>query len=221
MTILVLVSTVYSVDAGNIGAEVIDTASTLQETNITIVSPNGGENWLRDTTYSIKWSPSNRNTNVRLELFKTGILTSTISVSTQNDGSKSWKIPSTQVLGSDYKIKITNLSNMADYDFSDTNFSIIGPYITVVSPNGGNNWERGHDYTIEWNHIGNTGSNVKIELFRGNTLSRRISSSTSNDGSYSWYVPLSQTLDNNYKIKITSKSHSKYYDWSDNYFRIS
>ena len=172
MTILVLVSTVYSVEAGNIGIAVINTASTIQRASFAVVSPNGGENWVIGTTHSIKWSPHNHNTDVRLELYKAGILNRTISVSTSNDGSKSWKIPSTQALGNDYKIKITNLSNMTDYDFSDANFAISGPSITVVIPNGGESWERRHTYTIKWNHIGSTGSHVKIELYRGDTLSQ-------------------------------------------------
>jgi len=222
MTMLVLVSTVYSVEAGNIGVAVIDTEQTLQGISITILSPDGGENWLRDTDHTIRWTSSgSHRSNVKVELYKAGTLSRTISVSSSNDGSKNWKIPSTQALGTDYKVKITNLSNMGDYDFSDANFTISSPSITVVSPNGGNNWERRHTYTISWNHIGDTGSRVKIELFRGNKLSRKISSSTPNDGSYRWTVPSSQTLDNNYRIKVTSRSHSEYYDWSNGYFTIS
>ncbi len=222
MTILVLVSTVYSVEAGNIGTVVINTASTIQRESLVVVSPNGGENWLRGTDHTIRWTSSgNRRSNVKIELYKAGTLSRTISVSSSNDGTKNWKIPSTQALGTDYKVKITNLSNMADYDFSDANFTISSPSITLISPNGGNNWERRHTYTISWNHIGDIGSRVKIELFRGNKLSRTISSSTSNDGSYRWAVPSSQMLDNNYRIKVTSRSHSEYYDWSDGYFTIS
>ena len=222
LTMLVLVSTVYTVDAGNIGKEVIDTADTLEGTSITVVSPDGGESWLIGTTHTIKWSSiDNHRSNVRIELFKAGILNRTISVSTANDGSYRWTIPSTQVLGTDYKIKITNMSNMADYDFSNDNFAIIGPSITVTSPNGGENWSRSTTHTIKWNRIDSTGSLVKIELFRESTLSHTISSRTSNDGSYRWTVPSSQALDNNYKIKITGTSNSDYYDWSNNYFRIS
>ena len=125
LTMLILVSTVYTVDAGNIGTEVIDTANTLQGTSITVLSPNGGESWLIGTTHTIKWSSTgNHRSNVRIELFKAGILNRTISVSTANDGSYRWKILSTQVLGTDYKIKITNMSNMVDYDFSNDNFTI-------------------------------------------------------------------------------------------------
>ena len=222
LTMLVLVSTAYTVDAGNIGKEVIDTANTLQGTIITVASPNGGESWLIGTTHTIKWSSTGKHrSNVRIELFKAGILNRTISVSTANDGSYRWKIPSVQVLGTDYRIKITNLSNMADYDFSNDNFTLNGPSITVTSPNGGENWAKGTIHTIEWNRIDSTGSRVKIELFRGNTLSHTISSRTSNDGSYFWTVPSSQALDSNYMIKITSTSNPEYYDWSDNNFRIS
>ncbi len=133
LTMLVLVSTLYTVDAGNIGQEVTDTANTLQGTSITVVSPNGGESWLIGTTHTIKWSSTgNHRSDIRIELFKGGILNRTISVSTANDGSYRWTIPSEQVLGTDYKIKITNMSNVADYDFSNDNFTI----------NGSSKWNR-------------------------------------------------------------------------------
>jgi hypothetical protein len=224
LLMLILISAIVSQPtiAGNIGTEIRDTVKTLQKASFTVISPNGGENWLRGATHTIKWSSTgNHRTNVGIELFKAGVLNRIITVSTANDGYKSWTIPSAQVAGTDYKIKIINMSNLADYDFSDNNFTISGPSITIMSPNGGENWARSTTHVIKWNSVGNTGSRVKIELFRRGTLSRTISSRTSNNGYYGWTVPLSQTLDSNYKIRITSVSNSGYYDWSNNYFRIS
>lgn len=189
--------------------------------SIFVKSPNGGENWTRGTTHTIKWNHTGDiGSNVKLELFKGSKLSRTISSSTSNDGSYSWHIPLSQVSDNNYKVKITSKSNSLYTDISDNNFTIRNPSITVVSPNGGENWTRGTTHTIKWNHIGNIGSNVKIELFRRNKLSSTISSSTSNDGSYSWHIPSSQLLDSNYTIKVTSNSHSSYTDISDNSFTI-
>lgn len=219
MTSLLISLFIFSVTI--VGAEgLIINFDVIERPSITVVSPNGGENLLTGTTHTIRWSSTGDPvSNVGIELFEAGVLSRTITVSTENDGSKSWTIQPTQALGTDYKIKITNLSNMADYDFSDNYFVIRGPSITVTSPNGGENWARGTTHIIKWDRTGNTGKPVKIELFRGDKLSLTISSETSNDGSYRWIVPLSQTLDSNYKIKITS--NFGYYDWSNNYFRIS
>lgn len=95
--------------------------------------------------------------------------------------------------------------------------------ITVINPNGGENWARGTTTakTIKWTKYGQPGTNVKIELYKAGVLNSVISSLTPNDGQYSWYIPTSQTIGTDYKIKISSASEpAKYYDWSDNNFRI-
>lgn len=93
--------------------------------------------------------------------------------------------------------------------------------ITTVSPNGGENWVRNTTKTITWSSSGNPGTSVKIELLRTGVLNRIISSSTPNDGSYNWLVPIIQTIGTDYKIRIASTSNSIYKDISDNNFRIS
>lgn len=57
------------------------------------------------------------------------------------------------------------------------------PPITVLSPNGGENWTRGTTQTIRWNYTGTPGSKVKIELLKGGVLNRTINSSTSTGSS--------------------------------------
>ena len=63
------------------------------------------------------------------------------------------------------------------------------PTITVTSPNGGESWNAGSTHTITWSGTGSVG-NVKIEYSTNNGSSwSTITSSTTNDGSYSWTVP--------------------------------
>lgn len=198
--------------------------------SITVTSPNGGETWMRGTTKTISWTSSGSpGANVKIELLKGGVLNSTIVSSTPNGGSGgsySWNIPADQTLGDDYKIKVTSTSNSEYNDTSDNNFRIsnyIPPAasITVTSPNGGETWRRATIRLITWSSVGNVGSNVKIELWKGEVLSRTIASSTPNDGYQIWIVPFVQETGNNFRVKITSTSNSSYYDWSDNYFSIT
>lgn len=93
---------------------------------IKITSPNGNESWYKGQSYNITWTRSNTycGSNVKIELFKGGILNSTITNSTENDGIFLWDVPNSLQNGSDYKIKITDISNSNYYDFSDTNFTI-------------------------------------------------------------------------------------------------
>jgi Tol biopolymer transport system component len=92
--------------------------------------------------------------------------------------------------------------------------------ISVTSPNGGEVWQHGTYKTLKWSYSGSPGSYVKIELLKSGVLNRLISSSTPNDGSFSWLIPSTQTLGSDYKIRVTSTSNSVYKDTSNNYFRI-
>lgn len=95
---------------------------------ITVASPNGGENWVRGTVHTVKWTYSGIAGNVKIELLKGGSYNSLITSSTTNDGSHSWTIPSGQALGNDYKVRITSISNPTIKDTSNYNFIISSGY---------------------------------------------------------------------------------------------
>lgn len=193
------------------------------QSSIKITSPNGGEQWVCGTTQTITWTKSsNSGSYVKIELYKGGDYDGLITNSTSNDGAYNWSIPASQTTGSNYKIKITSTSNTSYYDYSDYNFSITSvPSISITSPNGGEQWQCGTSYMITWISSGTPGFFVKIELYRGETFNRLITNSTSNDGSYNWFIPSSQTTGSNYKIRITSTSNTSYYDYSDDNFFIT
>ncbi len=194
---------------------------------ITTVSPNGGESLQIGTTRTINWASSgDTGPYVKVELLKGGTLNKVITSSTSNSGSHAWTIPSTQPIGNDYKIKITSTSNSLHTDTSNSNFVIVAPTtgtqtsITLSSPNSGESWKRGAVYEIKWTYTGSPGSYVKIELLKGGSLNRVISSSTANDKSFWWTISPTQTLGSDYKIRITSTSNGAYVDTSNNNFKI-
>ncbi len=91
---------------------------------INVDSPNGGEIWSRNTLHTIKWSyKGNPGPNVRIELWKSGMLNKVIASNTLNDGSYTWKVPNNQKIGADYKVKIKSTTNPY-WDTSDNNFRI-------------------------------------------------------------------------------------------------
>jgi hypothetical protein len=198
---------------------------------ITVKAPNGGENWQQGTAQTIRWQYSgNPGSYVKIELLNgttvNQVISSSTSIGSGGLGSKSWTVPYNQIPGSDYQIRITSTSNTGYVDMSDTNFTIsAGPPITVVTPNGGENWRRGSTYTIRWQYTGDSGPYVKIELLNGTTVNRVISSSTSigsgGSGSKSWTIPSTQPLGRDYKIQITSTSDSTVIDVSNLAFTIS
>jgi hypothetical protein len=193
---------------------------------ILVVSPNGGGTYEAGSTQTISWSyGGNPGSYVKIELLKGGIVNRTIARRVSiSSGSYNWKIPSDQTPGSDYQIKVTSTSNSSYTDTSDNSFAIVGPpppTISVVSPNGGENWQTGTTQTIRWNYTGNPGSYLKIELLKGGMLNRTITSRAStSSGSYSWRLPSKQNPGNDYRIRITSRTNSSCIDTSDLDFTI-
>ena len=188
--------------------------------SVTVVSPNGGENLTIGTTRDITWTSSvDLGSSLRITLYKSGVYYSTITNYTENNGSYSWTIPPNIEPGDDYKIRITSNSNNAYYDFSDNNF-IIAREVTVTSPNGGENWQLGSTYNINWTSLENSGPSLRITLYKGEEYYSTITGDTPDDGSYSWIIPSIFSTGNDYKVKITSNTNSAFFDFSDNNFTI-
>jgi hypothetical protein len=96
--------------------------------------------------------------------------------------------------------------------------------ISVISPNGGENWKIGTTQTIRWSYTGNPGANVKIEILKGGavkTITPSASIGNGGEGSYNVKIPKKTPIGNDYKIRVTSTSNGSYTDTSDNYFTIS
>ena len=97
--------------------------------------------------------------------------------------------------------------------------------ISIISPNGGENWKAGTTQTISWSYSDSPGKYVKIELLKGEAVNRTIAYRTSigsgGSGSYSLKIQKFQTAGSDYKVRITSFSDSSYTDTSDNNFTIS
>ena len=90
---------------------------------ITVTNPDGTDSWETDSTHSITWASAGSITDVKIELYKGGILEKVITASTPNDGSFDWTIPTDLVDGIDYKIRISDVSNPATYGES-LNFTL-------------------------------------------------------------------------------------------------
>ena len=197
-----------------------------------VVSPNGGETLTAGTTQTIRWSyGGNPGASVKLELLKGGIVNRIIksfaSKGSGGNGSFDWLIPPTQVMGSDYRIRITSTRNGSYTDTSDNDFIIVGPTpptISVVSPNGGDSWTAGTTQTIQWTYTGNPGSHLKIELLKAGVVNRIIRSfaptGSGGNGSFDWHIPSTQAPGSDYKIRVTSTSNNSYSDTSDTNFEI-
>jgi subtilisin-like proprotein convertase family protein len=134
----------------------------MSNSSITVTSPNGGENWERGTPHTIRWNSSNVPENVKIQLYQgtSSSATETIVSSTPNTGSYTWNIPNDGVIGDNFKIRVSSTTHWGTvYDYSNNYFSLNSGFngqVTVTSPNGGENWERGTPHTVTWTSSGSS-----------------------------------------------------------------
>jgi uncharacterized protein (DUF1330 family) len=188
--------------------------------NITVTSPNGGENWIEGEIHNITWNPPGNICSVMIEYsVNNGATWSTINESTLNDGSYSWTVPNTP--STTCKVRISDAADGTPSDQSNAVFTISlssTQSITVTTPNGGEVLQVNTGYYINWSSGGI--SNIKIEYTanNGNTWDT-IVSSTPNSGSYNWTVP--NTPSTNCKVRISDAADGSPSDVSDSVFTIN
>lgn len=187
---------------------------------ITVTSPNGGETFNAGSSQNITWTTTGTVGNVKIEYStNNGSDWSTVTSSTANDGSYAWTVPnkpSTNCL-----VRISEASDGSPTDTSNNKFSIVSsttPTITVTAPNGGEEIEKGSSFKITWT-TGGTVGNVKIQYSTNNGGSwSTVTSSTANDGSYTWTVP--DKTSSTCLIKISEASDGSPSDTSNSTFSI-
>jgi len=104
--------------------------------SLTVTKPDSTSTWETGTTQSITWTSTGTISDVKIELYKGGAFEMVIIASTTNDGTYNWAIPTDLEDGSDYQIKISDVSNPATYDESSnfviTSFEIPGYNLYIV-----------------------------------------------------------------------------------------
>ena len=197
--------------------------------SFTVMTPNGGEHWIQSSLQTITWNYTyHPGSMVMIELLRgttvDTVISSGTSVGTEGSGSFTWRIPYNQTLGSDYLIRISSTSNPSYTDSSEAPFTIgAGAPLTVVSPDGGEQWKQGSTQTLRWNYTGDPGPAVKIEVIKGGA-NRVIVPSTpigsEGSGSFNFTFPFSAPLGSDYRVRVTSTSNATCTDTSDAPFRI-
>ncbi len=207
-------------------AFVIPMSSSWSAGNLKVTTPNGGQKWKTGKKYAIKWVKGNAGGTVKIQLLKSNKHYKWISKKTKNDGKYTWKIPTTVVTGSAYKVKIVSVKNKKIFDKSNKNFTITktgggsNSSITVTTPNGGQKWKTKKIYAIKWSKT-NAGSYVKIQLLKSGRHHIWISEKTKNDGKHTWKIPTTLKTSSAYKIKIISTTNDSISDTSDGKFTIT
>jgi len=90
---------------------------------ITVTTPNSSSTWETGTSQSITWTSTGNIADVKIELYKGGVLLMEIISVTPNDGSYILTVPTDLVDDTDYQIRISDASDSATYDESP-NFTL-------------------------------------------------------------------------------------------------
>jgi hypothetical protein len=195
--------------------------------SITVISPNGGENWATGTLHNISWTALGITHNFKITMWKgsvfKGLVASNISSSSN---SYSWAVgfgtggifaPS-----SGYKIKVEELTTGVS-DTSNETFTIspredtqaeIGS-IRITSPRQGDYLIAGGSWNIEWGYNGNIPEKCcELHLFKGiQHLTKIVDRICTN--SYTWPIP-SNLSGSDYKIRLITKDR-QIHDDSDTF----
>jgi hypothetical protein len=141
--------------------------------------------------------------NIKIELYKGDTLAETIISETENDGSHSWQVSSALASGSDYKVRASCSSDASIYGESGL-ITILetSEIITITQPSSQASWKKGLSYYIKW--TSSLAGNVKIDLYKADSLIQTIVSSARNDGEYYWTIATSLADGSDYTILISS-----------------
>ncbi len=140
---------------GAVGASTLVQFGPIPPNTIIVNNPNGGEVIFPVSTFVVNWD-ANISGNVKIDLYKGGVLHSVLAANEPNSGRFVWVVPSTLPLGSDYKLKITSLTNaVPTSDLSDAVFSVSNTHFPAndTMPYG---WSKPSSADVGWSVTNST-----------------------------------------------------------------
>ena len=188
-----------------------------EKAEITLTSFNNEQIVETGESIDITWE-DNIDDNVAIALYQGDSFVEDIAESTESDGSYTWTVSDNIVSGSDYNLKISSVADDNIFDLSDANFDIYKPEITITSLDNGETFKPGEEVHLTWTD--NLFENVKIDLYRDNSLVETIAESTTSDGETLWVVPDNLPYSDRYKVKISSVNNENIYDITPEFFSI-
>lgn len=102
----------------------------------------------------------------------------------------------------------------------ETYFNVdAAPVVSVLSPNGGEQWDRMQAHAITWTD--NFGGEVNIELYRDDVYQTTLASNTASDGVYLWTPGVALLSGAGYRVRVISVTRPSLLDASNAVFSLS
>ncbi|RQV94255.1 hypothetical protein EH220_07360, partial [bacterium] len=184
---------------------------------VSMITPNGGENWLVGSVNTISWGTGSLGGNVKLELnrdYPSGAW-ETIIASTPNDGSYSWTTAGSATTHARFRVSLVSDPQVSDE--SNTDFIIATPSITLTGPVGGESWTIGSIQQIAWSLYGLSGT-VQVYINRGYPSGSWEYLGQTTLSYMNWTVTSPST--STARVKVQLAANPSYNDISDNNFSI-
>ena len=116
-----------------------------------------------------------------------------------------------------YYCRVDTSNDAGTSDWSVGAFHTVAPMISVTVPNGGEAWQRGQEYFIQWQD--NIAEDVVIDLYKGGVFLKSLATNAST-GAFKWEVGLDLVPGSDYSIQINSATNGALFDGSDLPFSI-
>ena len=180
-----------------------ESENTFAVRDLAISSPNSGDLLSTGGNLPIVWSSGLSTGTVKIELKRSGILAAVIATNVPvTNESYDYTIPSGLTASTDYWVTVTYEDNPTISQDSAV-FGIITS-ILLTAPAISSEYLKDDACNITWDSSLYTGS-VKIDLFKNGLLDTEITSSTENDGSYTWTTTTaSSSGGDDYTIEIST-----------------
>lgn len=115
-----------------------------------------------------------------------------------------------------WRVSAANSAGVSDW--ATNTFATVPPQVHVTAANGGEAWQRGLKYFIQWDD--NLLENVAIELYKGGSFVKNITTNAPSTVSYKWTIDLELPPGSDYSVKIRSATNAAVFDTSDATFSI-
>jgi hypothetical protein len=105
-----------------------------------------------------------------------------------------------------YYWRVKTFNYGGESDWATNSFTTVPPAVQVTVPNGGEAWQRGLSYIIQWK--ANISENIALDLFKAGAFVQTITTNAANIPAYKWSVPVSLTPASDYAIRIRSTTNA-------------
>ncbi len=193
-----------------------------QESQIEVVEPNGGEQLQAGTTTNITWTSTNVE-DVKIEYTtNNGASWNVITESTPSIGFFVWEgLP--DISSQQCRVRVSDATDGIPNDISDANFTITNQVVetlTILAPNGGEEWQSGVSEVILWESSGVDSVMIEYSTNNGTTWST-IVESIENSNAFTWNpIPDVDDFKRASKIRISDAEDGKPVDESNGTFTI-